>query len=52
MTLLHDIAAGKVVTSADLRSDLRRLAHEDLILAGFGIGHRPMLLPRGERLLA
>ena len=35
-----------------VRTDLRRLAHDDCILAGFGVGSRAILLPRGERLLA
>jgi hypothetical protein len=51
MTPLHDIAVGKVVSSVDLRSDLRRLAQDDLMLAGVGVGQRPTLLTRGERML-
>ena len=35
-----------------IRTDLRRLAQDDCILAGFGVGSRATLLPRGERLLA
>ena len=49
--LLRAIAAGKVTVQPALRMDLRRLAREELILAGFGTGTTPTLLPRGQRIL-
>ena len=52
LILLRRIAAGEVVNSPELRWDLRRLARDELILVGFGAGSRPILLPRGERLLS
>jgi len=38
--------------TAETRATLRRLAREDLCLAGFGLGTTPALLPRGTRILA
>ena len=49
--LLRAVAAGQVTTQAALRMDLRRLARDDLLLAGFGAGTTPILLPRGQRIL-
>ncbi|MHA3700743.1 hypothetical protein ACXR2U_01045 [Jatrophihabitans sp. YIM 134969] len=40
------------MVEASNRMDLRRLAREDLCLAGFGIGVRATLLPRGQRIVA
>lgn len=50
--LLGAVAAGRVQVGADNRMDLRRLAHDGLLLAGFGLGTVPTLLPRGARILA
>lgn len=50
--LLGQVAAGRVSVSPATRMDLRRLASDDLVLAGFGRGTVPTLLPRGARILA
>lgn len=50
--LLSQIAAGRVRTDPQNRMDLRRLASDGLILAGFGTGSIASLLPRGHRIVA
>lgn len=50
--LLGEIAQGRVRVDPGVRMTLRRLAREDLCLAGFGIGTVVTLLPRGQRILA
>jgi hypothetical protein len=52
MYLLAEISRRRVRVEPGLRADLRRLARDTCILAGFGRGSVPTLLPRGERLLA
>lgn len=52
MFLLSRIESGQVRVTPELRFDLRRLSDEGCIVAGFGTGTTPMLLPRGARLLA
>lgn len=52
VALLQAIADGQVTVQPSIRMDLRRLAREELLLAGFGIGTTPTLLPRGVRLVA
>jgi hypothetical protein len=52
MYLLDLVRRQQVALEPRIRMDLRRLASDDLILIGFGVGARPTLLPRGERLLA
>ena len=49
--LLRAVAAGQVTTQPALRMDLRRLARDELLLAGFGTGTTPILLPRGQRIV-
>ena len=49
--LLRAVAAGTVRTAPETRMDLRRLARDELVLAGFGTGTTPILLPRGQRIL-
>ncbi len=51
MFLLAEIQQRRVQTGPENRMDLRRLARDDLILAGFGRGAEPTLLARGVRLL-
>ena len=50
--LLRAIAAGRLSTAPELRMSLRRLAREECILAGFRSGTTPLLLPRGQAILA
>lgn len=50
--LLGEIAARRIRMDAGNRMDLRRLAQDDLILAGFGRGTVPTLQSRGARILA
>jgi hypothetical protein len=50
--MLVEVAAGRITMGPETRSSLRRLAREDVLLAGFGAGSVPLLLPRGQRLLA
>jgi hypothetical protein len=50
--LLTEVAAGRVRTHPQNRMDLRRLASDGLILAGFGTGALAALLPRGQRIVA
>ena len=50
--LLTEIAAGRVRTDPRNRMDLRRLASDGLVLAGFGTGSPASLLPRGQRIVA
>ena len=52
MHLLGLVQRQAVSMHPAVRTDLRRLAQDDCILAGFGVGSRATLLPRGERLLA
>ena len=52
MHLLSLVQRQAVSMHPAVRTDLRRLAQDDCILAGFGVGSRATLLPRGERLLA
>jgi hypothetical protein len=49
--LLSAIAHGRLRVTAENRMDLRRLARDDLCLAGFGLGSTPVLLPRGIRIV-
>lgn len=50
--LLDEVAAGRVTIDQGNRMDLRRLANDDLVLAPFGRGAQPTLLPRGRGSLA
>ena len=50
--LLGAIGRGQVVVEPANRMMLRRLAREDLCLAGFGTGVVATLLPRGQRIVA
>lgn len=50
--LLGEIAAGRIRMDPSNRIELRRLARDDLILAGFGRGIMPTLQPRGACILA
>jgi hypothetical protein len=50
--LLSEIAHGRLRVTAENRTTLRRLARDDLCLAGFGLGTTPALLPRATRILA
>ena len=50
--LLAEIAQGRLRVDAANRMTLRRLAREELCLAGFAFGAVPTLLPRGERIVA
>lgn len=52
MFLLAEIEQQRVRVQPELRGDLRRLVLDDLIIAGFGRGTAPAMLPRGSRLLA
>lgn len=52
MQLIEAAARGELRTAPKLRTDLARLAREDVVLAGFGSGVAVLLLPRGARLLA
>ena len=52
MYLLSEIAHARLRMTVETRATLRRLAHEDLCLAGLGLGTTPTLLPRGTRILA
>lgn len=50
--VLSEIGHGRLRVTGGNRMTVRRLAHEDLCLAGFGLGTTPTLLPRGKRILA
>ena len=50
--LLRAIGRGEVVVEPANRMVLRRLAREELCLAGFGTGVVVTLLPRGQRIVA
>jgi hypothetical protein len=50
--LLSEIAHGRLRVTAETRATLRRLAREDLCVAGFGLSRTPTLLPRETRILA
>ena len=52
MQLIEAAGRNELCTAAELRADLARLAREDVLLAGFGVGVAVVLLPRGVRLLA
>jgi hypothetical protein len=49
--MLLAVAAGRVTVDATNRMHLRRLAREELLLAGFGTGTTATLLPRGQRVV-
>lgn len=50
--MLRAIGRGQVVVEPANRMVLRRLAREELCLAGFGTGVSATLLPRGTRIVA
>ena len=52
VSLLAEIAHGRVRVAPENRWELRRLSREGLCLAGFGFGTAPTLLPRGERIVS
>lgn len=52
VSMLEAIGRGLVAVEPENRMQLRRLAREDLCLAGFGRGVTVTLLHRGHRLLA